>query len=200
MMLTPGVSRGTSTIDCWRCFEASGSVLPMTMKTAQRGSAAPEAHHFLPLITYSSPSRRIEVVMLVASEDATSGSVIANAERISPASSGTSQSCFCSAVPNRCSVSMLPVSGAWQLIASGAITGDQPVTSATAAYSRLVRPDSEGRKRFHSPRSRASDLRVSTTGGQSCSAGVPRRCSRQASYSASIGRIDSSRKARIRFE
>jgi hypothetical protein len=32
-----------------------------------------------------------------------------------------------------CSSSMLPVSGAWQLIASGAITGDQPEISATAA-------------------------------------------------------------------
>ena len=39
-----------------------------------------------------------------------------------------------------CSVSMLPVSGAWQLIASGAMTGDQPEISATAAYSRLDRP------------------------------------------------------------
>ncbi len=71
--------------------------------------------------------------MFVASEDATSGSVIAKAERISPASSGSSHRCFCSGVPNRCSTSMLPVSGAWQLIASGAITGDQPVISATDA-------------------------------------------------------------------
>ncbi len=137
--------------------------------------------------------------MLVASDDATAGSVIANADRISPASSGASQSCFCSAVPNRCSVSMFPVSGAWQLIASGAITGDHPVTSATAAYSRFDRPDSAGRNRFHRPRSRASALRVSITGGRSCSAGVPRRASRQASYSASAGRIDSSRKARMRL-
>ena len=71
--------------------------------------------------------------MLVASEDATSGSVIAKADRISPASSGSSHRFFCSSVPNMCSSSMLPVSGAWQLIASGAITGDQPETSATAA-------------------------------------------------------------------
>ena len=64
------------------------------------------------------------------------------AERISPSSSGSSHRCFCSAVPNRCSVSMLPVSGAWQLIASGAMAGDQPVISATAAYSRFDSPDS----------------------------------------------------------
>jgi hypothetical protein len=71
--------------------------------------------------------------MFVASEDATSGSVIANADRISPESNGSSHCCFCSGVANRCSVSMLPVSGAWQLMASGAITGDHPEISATAA-------------------------------------------------------------------
>ena len=37
--------------------------------------------------------------MLVASDDATSGSVIAKAERISPASSGSSHARFCSSVP-----------------------------------------------------------------------------------------------------
>ena len=59
--------------------------------------------------------------MLVASDDATSGSVIAYAERISPASSGSSQRCFCSGVPTRSSTSMLPVSGAEQLKTSDAI-------------------------------------------------------------------------------
>ena len=53
--------------------------------------------------------------MLVASEEATSGSVIANAERIVPSSSGESQRSFCSGVPNMRSTSMLPVSGAAQL-------------------------------------------------------------------------------------
>jgi hypothetical protein len=62
-----------------------------------------------------------------------SGSVIANADRISPSSSGASHRSRCSGVPNRCRISMLPVSGAAQLIASGAITGDQPDTSATCA-------------------------------------------------------------------
>ena len=37
--------------------------------------------------------------MLVASDEATSGSVMAKHERISPASSGSSQRSFCSAVP-----------------------------------------------------------------------------------------------------
>ena len=80
----PGVSAGTITIDCWRCVSASGSVLPMTTKTLQRGSAAPEIHHLRPLMTYSSPSRTMRVSMFVASQEATAGSVIAKAERISP--------------------------------------------------------------------------------------------------------------------
>ncbi len=37
--------------------------------------------------------------MLVASEEATSGSVIRKAERISPAISGFSQRSFCASVP-----------------------------------------------------------------------------------------------------
>ena len=49
--------------------------------------------------------------MFLASDEATSGSVMANAERISPASSGFSHRSFCSAVPTRSSTSMLPVSG-----------------------------------------------------------------------------------------
>ena len=58
--------------------------------------------------------------MLRASEEATSGSVIEKPERIVPSSNGASHRCFCSGVPNMCSSSMLPVSGAAQLIASGA--------------------------------------------------------------------------------
>ena len=119
--------------------------------------------------------------MFVASDDATSGSVIANAERISPSSSGSSHCCFCSSVPNRWSVSMFPVSGAWQLIASGAMTGDQPETSATGAYSRFDRPERSGRNRFHRPRPRAFAFSSSTTGGRAHSSGVPRRSARNAS-------------------
>ena len=57
--------------------------------------------------------------MLVASHEATSGSVMAKQDRISPSSSGWSHRSFCSAVPNMVSTSMLPVSGAEQLQASG---------------------------------------------------------------------------------
>ena len=64
---------------------------------------------------------------------------------------------------------MLPVSGAEQLIASGAIHGLRPVISASGAYWRLVSPAPyswvRGRNRFHSPRRRASALSSSMTGG-----------------------------------
>ncbi len=96
--MTPGASRGTSTIDCCAWRGALVSVLPITMKIAQCGLPAPELNHLRPLITYSSPSRRIVHWMLVASDEATAGSVIRNAERISPASSGLSQRCFWASV------------------------------------------------------------------------------------------------------
>ena len=63
----------------------------MKMSTLQRGSFAPEVHHLRPLITYSSPCFSMRACMLVASDEATAGSVIANAERISPRKSGSSQ-------------------------------------------------------------------------------------------------------------
>ena len=97
--------------------------------------------------------------MFVASDDATSGSVIANAERIVPSRSGVSHCFFCSSVPYRSSTSMLPVSGNEQLKTSGAM-GDRPITSHNGAYSRL-----DNRKRFHSPSARAFAFSSSITGG-----------------------------------
>ena len=70
--------------------------------------------------------------MLVASDDATSGSVIPNALRISPSSRGRNHFSCCSAVPNIVSTSMLPVSGAEQLQASDAM-GERPMISASGA-------------------------------------------------------------------
>src|SRR5260370_771409 len=40
-MVTPGASSGTSTMLCWRCGEASASVLPITIATLHRGEAVP---------------------------------------------------------------------------------------------------------------------------------------------------------------
>ena len=81
---------------------------------------------------------------------------------------------------------MLPVSGAWQFIASGASSLLQPDSSAIGAYSSWVSPDSEGRKRFHRPRSRALTFSSSITGGTvwssgptCCAVGVVRRLGRE---------------------
>ena len=71
--------------------------------------------------------------MFVASDDATAGSVIEKHERISPSSSGRSHCVTCSSVANIASSSMLPVSGAEQFIASGAMATDRPVSSAIGA-------------------------------------------------------------------
>src|SRR4029077_17391270 len=97
--LMPLASSGIRICDCcwWRC--AFGSVLPITIAILQRGSPTPEDHHLRPLITYSLPSLRIDVSMLVASEEAPAGSVIRNAERISPAIKGRSHLSFCSFEP-----------------------------------------------------------------------------------------------------
>src|SRR5580704_11084854 len=99
MIFTPGASIGTRIMDCCLCCSAFGSVLPMKMAILQRGSPAPELHHLRPLITYSSPSRVMLDWMLVASELATFGSVMAKQERISPFSRGCSHFTFCSRVP-----------------------------------------------------------------------------------------------------
>ena len=169
--VTPGASIGTSTIECCAWRGPSGSERPSTSATLQRSSAAPVMNHLRASMTNSSPSRRIAPEMFVASQEATAGSVIAKHERISPSSSGTSHRSCCSGVPNIASTSMLPVSGAPQLSASGAMCGLRPVTSARCAYSRLLSPApqrSSGRNRFHSPRLRASALSSSTTGGSLC--------------------------------
>ena len=74
----------------------------------------------------------MRVCRLVASLDATSGSDIAKHERISPSSNGHSQRSRCAGVANRCSSSMLPLSGALQLKTSEA-QGMRPMISASGA-------------------------------------------------------------------
>src|SRR5690554_8208709 len=82
--------------------------------------------------------------ILVASEEATSGSVIQNAERISPASNGFSHFSCCSGLPYISSTSMLPLSGALQLNTSGA-RKERPVSSASGAYSKVLKRSEERR-------------------------------------------------------
>src|SRR6476659_2946713 len=98
-MLTPGASRGTRIIDCCLYVSAEGSDLPIRIATLQRGSPAPLDHHLRPLITYSLPRMSMLHLMFVASDDATSGSVIRKAGWISPSISGFSHSSFWSRVP-----------------------------------------------------------------------------------------------------
>src|SRR5258708_8125862 len=84
--------------------------------------------------------------MFVASELATSGSVMAKEERISPCKRGTSQRSFCSGVPNWARISIFPVSGAEQLNTSEDHS-TRPMISARGAYrseehtSELQSPD-----------------------------------------------------------
>src|SRR5262245_33947255 len=98
----------------------------------------------------------MRVWMFVASEDATLGSVMRNAERILPSSSGSHHCLTCSGESYFSSVSMLPVSGAEQLNTSGAQC-TRPMISQSGAYSRFVSvpPCDLGRHRFHRPFSRA---------------------------------------------
>lgn len=72
-------------------------------------------HHY----TYSpvASSRAISIAMLVASDDATSGSVIAKQDLILPSSKGTNHLSRCSLDPYLARTSILPVSGEVQLVA-----------------------------------------------------------------------------------
>ena len=94
------------------CFGTSGSLRVTRMP--QCAWCAPEVHTFWPVTTHSSPSRTARVRRPVGSAPETSGSVIEKKERISPATSGISQRCFCTSVPNMSRISALPASGAWQ--------------------------------------------------------------------------------------
>src|SRR5687768_7144888 len=134
----------------------------MKIASLQRASAAPVDHHFRPLMTYSFPAPLMEARIFVASEEATSGSVIAKHERISPSSSGFSHRSFCSGVPYFSRTSMLPVSGAEQLNTSDAHV-TRPIVSASGAYSRFVKPDRSGKNRFHNPSAFAFALRSSSS-------------------------------------
>ena len=71
----------------------------MNTRILQSGWPTPVDHHLRPLMTTSSPSTMAVASMLVASEEATAGSVIVNAERIRPSRSGSSHSRRCSSLP-----------------------------------------------------------------------------------------------------
>jgi hypothetical protein len=104
----------------------------MNTKILQSGWPTPVDHHLRPLTTTSSPSTTAVAAMLVASEEATPGSVIVKALRILASSSGSSHCLRCSSVPYVRSTSMLPVSGALQLNTCGD-SAERPVSSAIGA-------------------------------------------------------------------
>lgn len=70
-----------------------------------------------PLRTHELPSFLIVRLMFLASEEATSGSVMRKADLILPSRRGSSHVRFCFSVPYLAMTSMLPVSGAAQLVA-----------------------------------------------------------------------------------
>ena len=135
----------------------------------QRGLMALVVHHLRPFKTYSSPSRLISSSILVASEDATCGSVMAYALRISPARRGLSHCSCCANVPYLASTSILPRSGALQLNTACAQT-TLLMVSNNGAISTLVKPGlhgsySCGRNRFHKPSALANSRNSSNQGG-----------------------------------
>ena len=92
------VCRGTSTIEVPVVAVGVGIGEPHEDEDPAVRLPTPVDHHFRPLITISSPSTTAVAAMLVASEEATSGSVIVKADSIFPSSSGSTTS-RCSAVP-----------------------------------------------------------------------------------------------------
>ena len=117
--------------------------------------------------------------MLVASELATSGSVMPKHERMLPSRSGFSHRSCCSGVPNIVSTSMLPVSGAEQFAASDAMPL-RPMISASGAYSAFFSPGPQslcGWKRFQRPRLFASAFSSSMIGGWPCGSPDAASCS-----------------------
>src|SRR5690606_40264780 len=109
----------------------------------------------------------VQTCALPISDEATSGSVIAKHERISPLSNGISHSFFCCSEPYLTNTSIFPVSGALQLNTSGAIS-ERPIISHKGAYSKLVSPapySLSGKNRFQSPCSFAFSFNSSIMGG-----------------------------------
>ena len=135
----------------------------------------------------------MRVASCVGSELATSGSVIPMHERISPraaagATSPAARACRTARAPPCC---RCPARSSSSPPTRCVL---QPMISASAPYSRLVSPAPKrlsGRKRFQSPRRRASAFSSSMTGEMRCgivSAEKPRQ------YSSSAGRMRSSMK------
>ena len=94
--ITPGESIGTRN-SVKPSYPASGSVLVTSTIAWARWPLVMNVLE--PLITYSSPSLTARVLIPATSEPA-SGSVMPRHRIFLPAIAGTAHSCFCSSVPN----------------------------------------------------------------------------------------------------
>src|SRR3954454_11067222 len=188
-IVTPGVSAGTISIDARWYLWASGSVTAMTIRKS--ATEALDENHLWPLMTHSSPTSSARVWSSVGSEPAFSGSVIENAERRSPASSGCRYCSFWSSVPAMARISELPESGAWLPNTLGANT-DEPRISCmrpSLTWPKPWPPRSGGRWAAHSPRS----LTCSWSGATART----KPSWPSSSNTVSIGQISSRTKSRI---
>ena len=176
-------------IDARPCGRASGSVTAMTMRKS--ATDALEENHLWPSTTHSpaASSSTARVCSVVGSEPALPGSVIENAERRSPASSGCSQRSFCSSLPAIAMSSALPESGGWLPKALGP-SGEEPRISCmrpSLTWPKPWPPSSGGRCAAHRPRSRTC----------SCSGASARSICARSRSSVSSGQISSRTKPRI---
>src|SRR3954464_14249845 len=157
-IVTPGVSAGTISIDARWYLWASGSVTAMTIRKS--ATEALDENHLCPLMTHSSPWSSARVWSRVGSEPAFSGSVIENAERRSPASSGCRYCSFWSSVPAIARISELPESGAWLPHNEGANTDEPRISCMGPSLTgpRPWPPSAGGRCAAHRPRSLTCSL------------------------------------------
>src|SRR5207302_10341890 len=126
--------------------------------------------------------------MSVGSEPATSGSVMAKQDRVTPSHRGRRYFSFWASVAQWRSVCMLPSSGAWQLRTKGPIRvrAASALTAAIAVGPRPMPPHSAGIWGSHTPRSLAALRRSMIAVNQ-----APRSSSEAAAFS-SAGRTSSS--------
>ena len=152
---TPGVSRGTRIMLCWRCRSAVRVGLAhhdedLAVRVHRAGRPPLAAVDDVLVAVALDPGGDVGGV---GGGDVRLGHAerrpdLAVQQRFEPAAPSAPS------VPNLASTSMLPVSGAAQLSASGARCGLRPVISASGAYCRLVSPRRAGecgRNRFHRP-------------------------------------------------
>ena len=154
-MFTPGVSTGTMNIEARWCGCASGSVTAMTIRKSatERVGGEPLVAVDDPLVAVARPRASAAAS---GREPAVSGSVIENAERRSPASSGCRQLLLLvRRVPASARISELPESGAWLPNTAGA-NGLEPrisCISPSLTWPKPWPPSSGGRCAAHRPRS-----------------------------------------------